>query len=82
LTRRLVFETAAINSAAGFLADDPDGLSAAMAAIDQLVDDPRPADSTSFGSSDVRRLRVSRYRVLYRVGDDSVSVIHIGRASG
>ena len=81
MTYRLVFETAAINSAARLLADDPAGLGEALSAIDMLAEDPRPLGSTPFGSSDVRRLRAGRYRVLYQIGDGEISVIHIGRAN-
>jgi mRNA interferase RelE/StbE len=81
LTYRLLFEAAAINSAAGFLADDPGGIQAALTAIDLLTDEPRPAESTPFGSPDVRRLRIGRYRALYRISDDTIAVIHLGRTS-
>lgn len=80
MTYRVTFETAAINSAAGFLADDAVGLQVALAAIDQLAEEPRPTESAPFGSPDIRRLRVGSYRVLYRIADDVVAVIHLGRA--
>jgi mRNA interferase RelE/StbE len=64
---------------AGFLADDPGGLSAVLDAIDQLASDPRPAGSFPYGSPDLRRLRVGRYRVMYEIKSDVVSIGHIAR---
>jgi mRNA interferase RelE/StbE len=76
---QVVIEANALNQAAGFLSDDPDGLRSVLQAIDDLVIGPRPAESFPFGSPDVRRLRVGRYRVLYRIHDDVISVGHIAR---
>jgi mRNA interferase RelE/StbE len=75
----VVYEEQAIDQAAGFLADDPEGLAEALDAIDRLVDDPRPAGSFPYGSPDLRRLRVGRYRVLYEINGDVVSIGQIAR---
>jgi mRNA interferase RelE/StbE len=52
-------------------------------AIDQaagfLADDPRLAESFPYGSPDLRRLRVGRYRVTYEIKGDVVSIGHIAR---
>jgi mRNA interferase RelE/StbE len=64
---QVVYEEKAIDQAAGFLADDPRGLSAVLDAIDQLASDPRPAGSFPYGSPDLRRLRVGRYQVMYEI---------------
>lgn len=79
MTLRVTYEEQALNQAAGFLADDPAGVSAAMDAVDLLSEDPRPVASTPWGSPDLRRLHVGRYRVIYRIVGDVVSVWHIGR---
>ena len=63
-----------------FLADDPDGLRAVLAAIDALGRHPYPDDAFPFGSTGLHRLRVGRYRVPYTVTDDLSSVGHIARA--
>ena len=76
---QVVFEEKAINQAAGFLADDPDGLRAVLDALDQLVEDPRPPQSFPFGPPDLRRLRVGRYPVLYRIDGKTISVGHLAR---
>jgi mRNA interferase RelE/StbE len=76
---RIVFDERAIDQAAGFLADDPGALNAVLAAIDQLADEPRPAESFPYGSPDLRRLRVGRYRVMYEINGDEVVIGHIAR---
>ncbi len=50
-------------------------------AIDRLADDPRPAGSFPYGSPDLRRLRVGRYRVLYEITEDAIEVRHIARGT-
>ena len=78
MTRPVIWSERALNAAAGFLGDDPQGLQRLLDAVDQLADDAEPADSVVHGSPALRRLRVGRYRVLYEV-DDAVTVIHLGR---
>ncbi len=60
----------------------PRGIRAVLDAIDRLADDPRPAGSFPYGSPDLRRLRVGRYRVRYEITDDMVAVRHIARGTG
>ncbi len=79
MSLRIVFDEKAIDQAAGFLADDPGALRAVLAAIDQLADDPRPAGSFPYGSSDLRRLRIGRYRVMYEISGEEVVIGHIAR---
>jgi mRNA interferase RelE/StbE len=70
----------AIDVAAGFL-DDPTGLSTVMDRIDELAFDPSPAAAITSKTPGVRRLRIGRYRVLYKIDDPtaSITVIHLGR---
>jgi mRNA interferase RelE/StbE len=77
----LEWSTAALNSAAGLLSDDPTGLQDLVAALDQLSQEPCPVSSTALGTAGLRRLRVGRYRALYEVVDttSTIAVIHIGR---
>jgi mRNA interferase RelE/StbE len=77
----LEWSAAALNSAAGFLADDRDGLQQLIDALDQLGDEPRPSASTALGAAGLRRLHVGRYRALYEIIDDTptITIIHIGR---
>ncbi|WP_344288924.1 type II toxin-antitoxin system RelE/ParE family toxin [Streptomyces synnematoformans] len=49
-------------------------------AINALASDPRPRRARPYGSSDVLRLPVGRYRLMYEVHDDvvTITVFHIG----
>ncbi|MGH3224291.1 MAG: type II toxin-antitoxin system RelE family toxin [Streptosporangiaceae bacterium] len=78
MSLRIDYDERAISQAAAFL-DDPHGIRAILDAIDRLADDPRPAGSFPYGSPDLRRLRVGRYRVLYEITQDAVAIRHIAR---
>ena len=80
MNRRVVWEEKAISQAAGFL-DDPPGLQEELDAVGRLAEDPRPAGSFPYGSPDRRRLRAGRYRVLYEITGDVVSILHIARVT-
>jgi mRNA interferase RelE/StbE len=60
VSRQVSLDERAIDQAAGFLADDPEGLRAVLAAIDALSHDPYPDDAFPFGSTGLHRLRVGR----------------------
>ena len=81
MTYDITWDEAAINAAARFLKDDPTGLRQLMDAVDLLAEQPRPAGSAEYGSPDLRRMHVGRYRVLYEITDATVTivVIHVGR---
>lgn len=80
---KVVWEPAAVDLSAGFLADDPDGLRAVFEAVDLLTDQPRPSNVFPLGSSNLYRLRIGRYRVVYEVDDTShtLKIRHVGRRS-
>jgi mRNA interferase RelE/StbE len=77
---RVEYDERAISQTAAFL-DDPQGIWEVLDVIDRLADDPRPAGSFPYGSPDLRRLRVGRYRVLYEITEDAVAIRHIARGS-
>ncbi|MFD7094062.1 type II toxin-antitoxin system RelE family toxin [Streptomyces xanthophaeus] len=81
MTFAVVWDEAAIDAAVRFLKDDPDGLRQLMDAVDFLADEPRTQGTAEYGSPDLRRMHVGRYRVLYEVTDTTVTivVIHVGR---
>ena len=81
MTYTIIWDEAAVNTAARFLKDDPEGLRQLMNAVDLLADQPRPQGSIEYGSPDLRRMHVGRYRVLYEITEATVTivVIHIGR---
>ena len=74
------YDERTIGPAVGFL-DDPQCIRAVLDAIDRLADDPRPAGSFPYGSPDLRRLRVGRYRVLYEITEETIAVRHIARGT-
>ena len=80
MSLRVDYDERAISQAAEFL-DDSQGIRAVLDAIDRLADDPRPAGSFPYGSPDLRRLRVGRYRVLYEITEEAVAVRHIARGT-
>ncbi|MEO3767066.1 type II toxin-antitoxin system RelE/ParE family toxin [Streptomyces sp. B8F3] len=82
MSHEVVWETDAVNAAAGFLADDPAGLRALIDGIDALATEQRPKNSAPWGT-DQRRLRVGRYRAIYRIDDGRVTVLvlHVGRGA-
>jgi mRNA interferase RelE/StbE len=75
----IIWEPEALAQAERFAKDDPDGVRQVFGAVDRLAEDPRPEGA--FGSTDLLRIHVGRYRVLYEIGDHQVrvSVIHLGR---
>jgi mRNA interferase RelE/StbE len=72
---------AALNIAAGYIKDDPEGVDELFEALGRLTDDPRPRKSKPLTTPQLRRLRVGKYRVLYEIVDSvgSIIVIHVGR---
>ena len=79
MSRQVIWEAQAIDQAAGFLRDDPAGVREMLDAVTWLADEPRPAGSVPYGSPDRRRLRIGRYRVMYDISTETVSVWHLGR---
>jgi mRNA interferase RelE/StbE len=81
VTYEVTWSVPALDRAAGYLRDDPDGVEAVLDAADDLAEDPRPDPSLSLGDLDLRRLRVGRYRLLFEIDEDArqVVVVHLGR---
>ncbi|MFJ8313414.1 MULTISPECIES: type II toxin-antitoxin system RelE/ParE family toxin [unclassified Streptomyces] len=82
MTYSIIWEPEATSAAVRFLKDDPQGLAALYEAVDALAADPRPANSTPYGSG-YRRLRAGSYRALYLIDDRIIRILvtHIGRTS-
>jgi mRNA interferase RelE/StbE len=72
VSRQITWEAQAIDQAAGFLHDDPDGVREMLDAVARLADEPSPAGSFPYGSPDRRRLRIGRYRVMYDITAEMV----------
>ncbi|HCU92538.1 MAG TPA: hypothetical protein DHU96_07250, partial [Actinobacteria bacterium] len=59
---------------------DGEGMRAVVAALDALATDPYPAQSFPWGQ--MQRLRVGKYRIMYIVEGDLVTIDRIDRVSG
>ncbi|MFC9617334.1 type II toxin-antitoxin system RelE/ParE family toxin [Streptomyces sp. NPDC056910] len=79
MSYEVIWEPEALAQAERFAKDDPDGVRQVFTAVDRLADEPRPEGA--FGSTDVLRIHVGIYRVMYEISDQQVrvSVIHLGR---
>ncbi|WP_328541228.1 type II toxin-antitoxin system RelE/ParE family toxin [Streptomyces sp. NBC_00371] len=71
----VTWEPSAVDATVRFLEERPDALDEVVAASGMLVEDPKPAGSTPWGTSH-RRLRVGRWRLLFRI-DDANRTLHI-----
>jgi mRNA-degrading endonuclease RelE of RelBE toxin-antitoxin system len=69
----------AVTTASRFL-EDADGMRTVVAALDALAADPYPADSFRWG--DMFRLRSGRYRIMYVVENDLITIERVDRVSG
>lgn len=79
MSYEVIWEPEALAQAERSAKDDPDGVRQAFTTVDHLADNPRP--DGAFGSADVLRVHIGRYRVMYEVSDGEarISVIHLGR---
>ena len=59
---------------------DGEGMQAVVAALDALAGDPYPAQSFQWG--EMLRLRVGRYRVMYVIEDDLITIERVDRVGG
>ncbi|MGQ4515182.1 type II toxin-antitoxin system RelE/ParE family toxin [Streptomyces sp. DW26H14] len=79
MTYEVIWEPEALAQAERFAKGDPQGVRQLFAAVDRLAVDPRPQGAS--GGTDVLRVHVGFYRVMYEVSDRQirVTVIHLGR---
>ncbi len=76
---RVRWSPAAVALALRYLRDQ-DGMHAVGTAVAALADDPYPAEG--FHRGRYHRLRVGRYRVMYVIDDDVISVERVDRVAG
>lgn len=81
MTYAVIWADEAFAAAQTYMSDDPAGLAQVFDAVDLLTDQPRPAGAYVWGV-DRCRIHVGRYRVIYEVTEQTVTVevIHLGRA--
>jgi mRNA-degrading endonuclease RelE of RelBE toxin-antitoxin system len=75
---RIEWSARAIITASRFLADTS-GMTAVVAAVDELEAEPSPADSFRWG--DMHRLRVGRYRIMYVIEGDLITIDRVDRVT-
>ncbi len=76
---RLEWSPRAVTTASRFL-DDAEGMMAVIAALDALATDPYPVQSFRWG--EMLRLRVGRYRIMYVVEGDLITIDRVDRVHG
>jgi mRNA interferase RelE/StbE len=78
---RIEWRSAAKQKIVEFRKSDPEGVDQIFDAVNMLAHDPRPDGAHRYGSPDVLRIHIGRYRLLYEVSDVvvAISVIHVGR---
>ncbi|MEV6314087.1 type II toxin-antitoxin system RelE/ParE family toxin [Streptomyces sp. NPDC051776] len=64
-----------------FRKSDLEGTDQVLDAVNALAHDPRPVGARPYGSPDVLRVHVGRYRLMYEVADAvvTITVVHVGR---
>lgn len=75
------WDMGALDRAAQFMKDDVTGVERVVAACDLLAENPRPTGSFAYGTPDVRRIHVGRYRVLYEIHEthQQITIARLGR---
>jgi hypothetical protein len=76
---RVEWSPTAVTTASRFL-DDAGGMRVLLAALDALAADPYPAESFRWG--EMLRLRAGRYRIMYAVEGDLITIERVDRVSG
>jgi mRNA-degrading endonuclease RelE of RelBE toxin-antitoxin system len=75
---RVEWSPRAVTTASRFL-DDAGGMRVLLAALDALAADPYPAESFRWG--EMLRLRAGRYRIMYAVEGDLITIERADRVS-
>lgn len=78
---RIIWSPTAQSSARRFVKDDQDGVRAVNQAVAALADNPSPAEARRYGRDGDYRLRVGRYRVMYRVAEDLITIGRVDRVA-
>ena len=76
---RVEWSPRAVTTASRVL-DDAEGMRAVVAALDALAGDPYPPQSFRWG--EMLRLRVGKYRIMYVVEGDLITIDRVDRVSG
>ncbi|MZE79704.1 type II toxin-antitoxin system RelE family toxin [Streptomyces xinghaiensis] len=82
MTYEIVWSDGAIDHLAALNERHPEAAALITAGVYDLAANPRPANASRLGGSDVYRLLLGYYRVLYEVQDKTVTVdvLSVGRS--
>jgi mRNA interferase RelE/StbE len=77
----VIWTEAAFITLRSLRSEDPPGAAVVAQAVSGLAEDQQPKGSAQLGSTDLRRLRIGSYRVLYEIDETngSVMVHSVGR---
>lgn len=81
MTYRVEWRTPAKAKLIELRKSDPDGVDQVFDAVNALARDPRPVGAQQYGSPDILRIHIGRYRLMYEIHDATVTVtvVHVGR---
>jgi mRNA interferase RelE/StbE len=82
VTYEIVWSDGAIDQLAALNERHQDAAMLITAAVYDLADNPHPTNSSRLGTSDIHRLLLGFYRVMYEVRDKTVTVdvLSVGRS--
>ncbi|WP_155058091.1 type II toxin-antitoxin system RelE family toxin [Streptomyces blattellae] len=82
MTYEIVWSDVAVDQLAALNERHPDAAVLITAGVYDLADNPRPTNASRLGGSDMHRLLLGYYRVLYEVQDKTVTVdvLSVGRS--
>ncbi|WP_200304491.1 type II toxin-antitoxin system RelE/ParE family toxin [Streptomyces adelaidensis] len=82
MTWQVLWEPAALNSAAGHLKGDPNSVDTLLRAADRLAQDERPEGSHAWGAEH-RRSHRAPWRILCRIDPQTrtLHIEHVGRTA-
>ena len=82
MTYEIVWVDAAIDQLAALTERHPDAAMLITAAVYELAENPRPTNAARLGTSDIYRILLGYYRVMYEIQEKTVTVevLTVGRS--
>ncbi|MEN8653499.1 type II toxin-antitoxin system RelE/ParE family toxin [Streptomyces sp. 21So2-11] len=83
MTYSMIYEVAFARSVRGLRERDPSAMNNVVSVVRALAREPRPPEAVRLGTTDLYRLRVGDFRVLYEIREHTVSVLvlHLGQVT-
>lgn len=82
MTYEIVWADSAIDQLTALNEQHPDAAMLITAAVYELADNPRPTNAVRLGTSDIYRMLLGYYRVMYEIQEKTVTVevLTVGRS--